>query len=87
MTNTDPHKPGVPHGMTERDVEQRAELAGYLGKEVWPATGPQLRDAAVERSAPGAVVSRLAQLPSGRTFANVSEVWQELSGGVEQQRF
>ena len=73
--------------MTERDVEQRAELAGYLGKEVWPATGSQLREVAVERSAPGAVLSRLAQLPPERTYANVSEVWRELSGGVEQQRF
>lgn len=83
----DPHQPGTPDGMNQQDVERRAELAGYLGKEVWPATAAELRQVASEHNAPGAVLSQLERLPEGRSFATVSEVWHELHGGVEQHRF
>jgi hypothetical protein len=78
---------GVPEGMTEVDVEQRSRIASYLGKEVWPATGPQLAAVARSRQAPDDVVNRLEGLPSGRSFVNLQEVWADLHGGTEQHRF
>lgn len=78
---------GVPAGMTEEDVEQRSRIASYLGKEVWPATGSQLVAVARARQAPDAVLDRLGQLPEGRVFRNMQDVWSELDGGTEQVRF
>ena len=87
MTTSDPHRPGTPEGLSERDLEQRAELAGVLGKEVWPANGSRLREVAAEHGATGAVLDRLSRLPDDRTFTNVSEVWTALTGHAEQHRF
>lgn len=78
---------GTPPGMSQGDVEGRAELASYLGKEIWPAVGQQLLDLAVERNAPDRVVQQLRRLPAGRVYATVSEVWEALGGGVETERF
>ena len=87
MTTADPHRPGTPEGLSEQDLEQRAELAGALGKEVWPATGAKLHDVAAAHWATGAVLGQLSRLPGDRTFANVSEVWTALTGHREQHRF
>ena len=87
MTSVDPHRPGTPEDLPERDLEQRAELAGALGKEVWPATADRLREVAAEHGAADAVLGRLSALPGGRTYANVSEVWTTLTGHREQHSF
>lgn len=87
MAANDPTSTGTPSGMSEGDVEGRAELASYLGKEVWPADGETLQAKAREGNAPDRLQAQLQSLPSGRRFENVSEVWQALSGGAEQQRF
>jgi hypothetical protein len=87
MAANDPSSAGTPAGMSEGDVEGRAELASYLGKEVWPADGETLQAKAREANAPDRLQARLQSLPSGRQFANLSEVWQAFDGGVEQQRF
>ncbi len=77
---------GVPEGMTEQDVEQRSEIASYLGR-VWPATTEQLVFVARENDAPDAVLAALEGLPSGRLFASMQEVWDTVSGGhVETHR-
>jgi hypothetical protein len=78
---------GVPEGMTERDVEERAELASYLGKEVWPAGSAVLTDKAREMGAPDAVLEQLGRLPQSAVFDNVQGVWQALQGGTETHRF
>ena len=78
---------GVPDGMTERDVADRSELASYLGKECWPCDSAVLLEKAAEMNAPDAVLDRLRQLPTGRTFDNVQDVWSALRGGVEAHRF
>jgi hypothetical protein len=79
---------GVPEGMNEQDVEERARLASYLGKEVWPATGAQLLAVAQGREAPDVVLQQLRQLPADRSFANLQDAWGALSGGhVEAHRF
>ncbi len=78
---------GVPDGMTEQDVADRSELASYLGKECWPATGAVLLEKATEMNAPELVLNRLRGLPEGRLFDNVQDVWSALQGGVEAHRF
>ncbi len=78
---------GVPDGMTERDVEQRAHLAAYLGKEVWPAGSHALVAKATELSAPDDVIDQLRRLPESAVFNNVQDVWQALQGGTEAHRF
>ena len=87
MAALDPHRPGTPEGISEQDLDQRAELAGALGKEVWPATGGRLRDVAAEHGATGAVLARLSRLPGDQVFTNLSEVWATLTGHQEQHRF
>jgi hypothetical protein len=86
-TDADPTTGGTPAGMSGSDVEGRADLAGYLGKEIWPADAETLQAKAREANAPDRVQGQLQSLPSDQRFANISEVWQALHGGVEQQRF
>lgn len=78
---------GTPEGMTGDDVELRAELAAYLGRDVYPAVREQLIGVAVDQHAPDRVVERIKQLPSGREFGNVNDVWQAIGGHVESKRF
>ncbi len=78
---------GVPDGMTAADVEGRSELATYLGAGVFPANRVVLEERAEEENAPVRVLDLLRQLPDGREFTNVAEVWAALGGSNEQQRF
>lgn len=77
---------GTPDGMSPDDVAGRAEVASYLGKEIYPAVREQLIGAAMDRNAPDRVVGLIKQLPSGREFQNINDVWITLGGGVEQHR-
>ena len=81
-----PRHGGVPVGMTDEDVEERAELSRYLGR-VFPAGREALLAQAIGRHAPDRVVARIRQLPDGQGFRNLGEVWRTLGGGSEQQRF
>jgi hypothetical protein len=78
---------GVPDGMTERDVAERAELASYLGKEVWPAGSAALLAKARDLNAPDSVLEQIERLPDSAVFGNVQDVWQALQGGTEAHRF
>lgn len=78
---------GVPDGMTEQDVAHRSELASYLGKECWPATGAELVAKATSMQAPDAVLDRLGGLPADQTFGTLQDVWVALHGGTEAHRF
>lgn len=78
---------GVPDGMTEVDVEQRALIAACLGKEVWPAGSLALLAKARELQAPDQVLDQLQRLPDSAVFVNVQQVWQALQGGTESHRF
>jgi hypothetical protein len=78
---------GLPEGLTEQDVEERSQLATYLGKECWPATRLTLLETAAGRNAPEAVLNRLHELPDGPAFRNLQEVWTKLRGGAESRRF
>ncbi len=77
---------GTPAGMSPDDVEGRTELASYLGREVYPAVREQLIGAAIDRHAPDRVVDLVRELPSGRAFTNINDVWTALGGHVESHR-
>lgn len=85
---TDPHQSATPPGTDEGDIERRAALAEYLGKEVWPADRDRLVAKAEEdATVPDRVLSDLRRLPSGTQFDNVQDVARALGIGTEQQRF
>ena len=78
---------GTPPGMTDADVEGRAEVATYLGKDAYPMVREQIINLAIDRQAPTRVVDLMRRLPSGREFHNVNEVWSAVGGNVESDRF
>jgi hypothetical protein len=78
---------GTPAGVDSGDIEGRSELAQYLGKEVWPARRGDLLAVARDRQATDRVLAELERLPADQQFENVSDVWQALGGGREEQRF
>lgn len=78
---------GVPEGMTADDVEGRAELASYIGKEDYPLVREQVLDRVIDNRAPDRVVALVRTLPSGRQFHTINEVWTALGGHVEEERF
>ena len=78
---------GTPPGMSEEDVEGRAEIATYLGKDAYPMVREQIINLAIDRNAPARVVDLVRRLPSGREFHNVNEVWSAVGGHVESERF
>ena len=78
---------GTPPGMTADDVEGRAELATFLGKDAYPMVREQIINLAIDRSAPDRVIELVRGLPAGREFHNINEVWTTLGGHVESERF
>jgi hypothetical protein len=78
---------GIPEGMTPEDIEGRAELASFIGKDVYPAVRAQILDLVSERNAPDRVIDLVRRLPAGRPFNNVNEVWAAVGGSVETERF
>jgi hypothetical protein len=77
---------GTPEGMTPGDVERRAELARFLGKDIWPADRGALLAAAHTNNATDEVFALLRQLPADHRFANLQEVARALGIGTEQAR-
>src|SRR3954447_14011024 len=78
---------GVPDGMSDEHLEQRAELASFLGKEIWPAEGAQVKARLRQEQAPTRVIDRCEELPDGRVYDNVAQVWEDLTGHKEAHRF
>src|SRR4051812_2842828 len=78
---------GTPQGMDADDVEGRAELATFLGRDIYPAVRAQILDLVRERQAPERIIDLVRQLPAGRPFHNVNEIWAAIGGAVESERF
>jgi hypothetical protein len=78
---------GTPAGMSGDDVEGRAELAGYIGKDVYPLVREQVLERVIEGQAPDRVIDLVRRLPSGREFHNINDVWISLGGHVEAKRY
>lgn len=77
---------GKPEGLDDSDVEGRAELACYLGKQIWPADGLTILAKASELPAPDHILNLVRTLPPQQPFATVGEVWIALRGGHETHR-
>src|SRR3954453_15804356 len=71
---------GTPAGMSHDDIEGRAELATYLGKDRYPMVREQILDLVIDGQAPDRIVDLVRRLPSGREFHNVNEVWAAVGG-------
>ena len=78
---------GVPAGMSDKDVEGRAEVATYIGKGSYPMVRAQILELVHERQAPERVIDLVRRLPSDREYHNVNEVWAATGGQVESDRF
>ena len=78
---------GAPEGMEPDDVEGRAELATFIGKDAYPMVREQIINLVIDRSAPDRVIDLVRRLPAGREFHNVNEVWTTLGGSVESERY
>jgi hypothetical protein len=74
---------GVPVGMTEDAVVARAELSRWLVRADFPATGPELVEAARDHRAPDAVAAELEKLPDGETFERIGDVVRALGYPTE----
>jgi hypothetical protein len=77
---------GTPEGMTRSDLDDRAELANLLGKEIWPAPAPVIKERVRESNGPDRLRELVSSLPQG-TYENVAEVWAALTGERESHRF
>ena len=74
---------GTPTGMTPDAVAARAELARWLDRADFPATGSGLVAAARDHRAPDAVVAELGRLPEGDTYERVGDVVRALGYPTE----
>jgi hypothetical protein len=69
--------------MTPDAVIARTELARWLDRADFPATGPQLVEAARDHRAPDAIAAELERLPDGQTFERVGDVVRALGYPTE----
>ncbi len=76
-----PVSPAAPPGMTDEDVEGRAEFAKHVPASAFPAH----RDALMAHlaGAPDEIREDVQTLPPGVEFRNVTEVWAALGHGRE----
>jgi Protein of unknown function (DUF2795) len=75
-----------PVGMSSEDVEERSDIARFLGLSAFPGDRDTLLHTARENQAPDAVLHDLESLPTGQQFENVQAVSRALGIGTEQQR-
>ena len=74
---------GTPVGMDADAVEARAELARWLDRADFPATGPDLVQAALDHRAPDVVVAEFGRLPEGQTYERIGDVVRALGYPTE----
>jgi hypothetical protein len=74
---------GTPVGTDSEDVVARSELARWLDRADYPATGAQLVTAARGHHAPDAVVGELGRLPEGDTYERIGDVVRALGYPTE----
>jgi Protein of unknown function (DUF2795) len=69
---------GRPPGMTARDVEERSELARWLGRAVFPAEREEIMDHLRHQHAPDRVVEEVARAAPGVQFRSIGALWRSL---------
>ncbi|OAA25602.1 Protein of unknown function (DUF2795) [Frankia sp. EI5c] len=79
---------GAPAGMTPADVEERSELARWLGRAVFPAERNEVVDHLRHQHAPDRVVDEVRGAPEGVQFTSLGQLWRALRPGahVEARR-
>ena len=77
---------GVAPGLTGADVEERSEIARFLGLSAFPGDREALVAVATGNGATDAVLADLRRLPAGREYRNVQDVARDLGIGTETHR-
>jgi hypothetical protein len=73
---------GAPPGMTTRDVEERSEIARWLGRAVFPAEREEIIDHLRYQHAPDRVIEEVAKAPPGVQFRSIGALWRSLHPGT-----
>jgi hypothetical protein len=76
----------APRGMSLSDVEERSELARWLGRAVFPADRDEVVDHLQQRNAPDHVVAVLRHAPKRGQFASVGELWRAMHSGAHVEK-
>jgi hypothetical protein len=77
---------GLAPGLTEEAVEERSEIARFLGRSAFPGDRDRLLEVAAENQATDEVLTELRRLPAERTFDNVGGVVEALGLPQEEHR-
>lgn len=79
----------APPGMTTVDVEERSELARWLGRAVFPAERDEVMDHLRHQHAPDRVVDEVRAAPEGVQFTSLGQLWRALrdDAHVESHRY
>ena len=80
-----PDRRPAPAGMDPEDVEDRSDLARFLGPSAFPGDRDALLSVAESNQAPDVVRSMIAALPSGRVFGNLQEAASAIGIGSEER--
>jgi hypothetical protein len=72
---------GTPDGMSATDVEDRSELASWLGRAAFPGNRDELVSRLREENAPDHVLSEVMSAPADAEFHTVGELWRALHSG------
>jgi hypothetical protein len=78
-----------PESMSPQDVQDRSELARWLGRAVFPAGRDEVIDHLRAQNAPESVVASVFGAPADARFGSSGELWRALHGGenVETHRY
>ncbi|MBL7499588.1 DUF2795 domain-containing protein [Frankia sp. CNm7] len=69
---------GGPPGMTFTDVEERSELARWLGRAVFPASRGEVLEHLRHQNAPDHLLEEVRAVPEKARFRSVGELWRTL---------
>jgi hypothetical protein len=67
----------------ESELEQRAELASYLGRAPYPLVRDEVLQILADRQAPEHVVALAARLTAGVVVENLQDLWRRIGGATE----
>lgn len=73
-----PRPDGAPAPLTGQELAARSRLGQLIPRSVLPADRRALLRVVDRNQAPPELLARLEQLPAGRTFATVYEIWEAL---------
>jgi len=80
------HRNGPRGGMTQEEIDLRAQIAATLDRHTFPGDREALLATAEEHFADDRVLAWLRRLPEGETFRNVQEAGRAMGLHVEEPR-